>query len=151
MSRKLLDLLAMPLPSHAYVPGVNERHKEGFLDHVIEIAPPTTTDENANENTPWHFGLRLIDEGFYWEAHEVLEAVWLRTKPNSRERYLVQGTIQIANALLKHKMNKKRAVERLCEQAGHSLDRAYMAAPHGMLMGIPRDRLEARLAEITVI
>ena len=86
------------LPDHAYVPGRTQRHAEGFLDHVKRAAPAPTRDRDAEGNRAWIYSLELLENGFYWEAHEVLEEVWRNAAPNSRERYLVQGLIHIANA-----------------------------------------------------
>jgi predicted metal-dependent hydrolase len=57
--------------------------------------------------------LDLEAGGYFWEAHEVLEALWLRAVPNSRERHLLQGFIQRANAGLKSAMGAERASRRL--------------------------------------
>jgi hypothetical protein len=39
--------------------------------------------------------------------------VWIKAQPNSRERLLVQGFIQLANACLKVEMLRPRAAQRL--------------------------------------
>ena len=62
-------------------------------------------------------GLRLLDTGWFWEAHEVLEPVWMACPPNSRERMAIKALIQIANARLKARMGMNRAVERLLVEA----------------------------------
>jgi predicted metal-dependent hydrolase len=62
-------------------------------------------------------GLRLLDSRWFWEAHEVLEPVWMACPPNSRERKAVKALIQIANARLKARMGMNRAVARLLVEA----------------------------------
>ena len=42
-------------------------------------------------------GLALYRAGYFWEAHEAWEPLWLAAPPNSRERALLQGLIQLAN------------------------------------------------------
>jgi len=45
-------------------------------------------------------GVRLLNEGAYFEAHEVLEDVW-REAPHAEKKFL-QGLIQVAVALYHH-------------------------------------------------
>ncbi|MFN2237777.1 MAG: DUF309 domain-containing protein [Thermoanaerobaculia bacterium] len=41
-------------------------------------------------------GIRLFNEGLFWEAHEAWEAIWLVAAPP--EKQFVQGLIQVAAA-----------------------------------------------------
>ena len=120
------DVSEIELPVHAHLPGENARHPEGFLDHVIDLAPDTTLSQDASSNIPFQYGLRLLEEGFYWEAHEVLEAVWMNAVPNSKERHLLQGIIHIANASLKLKLKRLNAAQRLKALADDCIARAYI-------------------------
>lgn len=69
-------------------------------------------------------GLGLYRAGYYWEAHEAWEPLWLRAKPNSRERAFLQGIIQLANGWLKIAMNKPIAAHRIALLAEEHLGRA---------------------------
>ena len=62
-------------------------------------------------------GRAFIEAGYFWEAHEVLEAVWLACPPNSAEQVCVRGVIQLANARLKEQMGHPRAAARLMVMA----------------------------------
>ncbi len=125
------DAKALPLPDHVYVPGLTSRHPEGFLDHVIVQSPEATNTDGASENLPWHYGIRLFHEGYYWEAHEVWEAVWIKAPPASRERFLVQAAIHVTNARLKLRMNRQAAHNRLIDLAVECLNRAFQGAGTG--------------------
>lgn len=105
-------------------------------------APAITSDENARCNLVWRYGITLFNHGFYWESHEVLESVWLNARPNSRERYLLQGIIHLANAALKLRMHRPRAVYRLNKLAAEYIARAYPESD-GVLMGLDYKGLEA--------
>lgn len=102
----------MKLPGHRYIPGETARHPEGAFDEMRAAAP-----ERGAEGLAWAHGLRLLEEGFYWEAHEVLEAVWLALPPNAADRVMTQAVIQIANAGLKLLMKRPKAALRLCDEA----------------------------------
>lgn len=131
------------LPEHAYIPGRTPRHAEGFLDHVKRAAPAPTLDRQAPDNSAWIYSLRLLENGFYWEAHEVLEEIWRNASPNSRERYLVQGMIHIANAALKVRMQRPEAAERLARLALDCIGEAFGSHRTEPLMMLTRDRLMA--------
>ena len=139
--------LRFPLPKAAHIPGQTPRPPEGFLDEVIAQAPALTLDAEAYRNPVWHYGLILIEHGFFWEAHEVLEPVWSNAAPNGRERFLVQAVIHIANGALKLRMNRPKAASRLADLARDHLDRAFEGHA-GPLMGIDRSKVAAAAAAI---
>jgi predicted metal-dependent hydrolase len=59
------------------------------------------------------YGLALNDRGYFWEAQEVLEAVWAAAPQGGRERVLLRACIHIANANLRLRMQKSRSAARL--------------------------------------
>ena len=102
------------LPTHAYVPGVSERHPEGYFDHIRSSVHVGMTPESFAKSNAFQFGLYYLQTGYFWEAHEVLEPVWLALPERSDERFLVQALIQFANAKLKLEMQRPKAAKRLC-------------------------------------
>ncbi|MFV0297065.1 MAG: DUF309 domain-containing protein, partial [Hyphomicrobiaceae bacterium] len=76
---------------------------------------------------PYLSGLALYRRGFYWEAHEVWEPVWRAAPPNSRERYLLAGLIQLANGCLKVRMARISAAGRLFAAARQLVSEAGLA------------------------
>ena len=100
------------MPTQAYLPGQTPRPPDGMFDDLksgLDGIPP----ERLTETKAWAAGMALLREGYYWEAHEVLEAVWQCCPPNTPERLMVQAIIQRANAELKRKMGQERAARRL--------------------------------------
>ena len=109
-------------PSHVYVPGQTVRHPEDWFD---AIKSSVQLDVEIEETQAWQAGLAYLHAGYFWECHEVLEAVWLSLPNPSPERDMTQAVIQLANARLKLKMNRPNATRRLCAivedlLAGHS-------------------------------
>lgn len=125
-------LARFPLPEAAHVPGATPRPGEGTFAAVKAAAPPVTTSEGADGNAAWQHGLRLIAAGYYWEAHEVLETVWMNAAPNSPERHLLRAAIQLANAGLKQRMGRPGAALRLCA----IVEAEARAAGPGPVMGL---------------
>lgn len=118
-------------PAHAHVPGRTPRHAPGTFDAVRATARPGMDAAALARSEAFLSGLRFIDTGYYWEAHEVLEPVWMALPDGSRERRFVRGLIQIANAHLKRSMGRPKATLRLCAMARSLLP----AADAGPVMG----------------
>lgn len=110
-SDQLFDQLA--LPRWAYVPGVDTQADRAALDRVKALVPARFDGHVSASHPALLYGLRLNDEGFFWEAHEILEAVWKAAPQGGLDRLCLRACIQIANANLKLKMGKPRAVGRL--------------------------------------
>lgn len=99
-------------PARAFVPGQGAHPEQAQLSAIRATVAGVAPDLLA-ETPAWSFGLAFLRDGFFWEAHEVLEAVWLALPPNSAERVLCQGLIQLANAGLKRLMRRDGAAARL--------------------------------------
>lgn len=123
----------IPMPPHAYVPGESARHAEGAFDAL-----------RADPETAWRAGCHYLAEGYFWEAHEMLEAVWMAQPQGSAERRVVQALIQVANAGLKARMGRPRAVERLW-----ALAEAGFANERGVVFGVSVGSVRARLAAVS--
>ncbi|WP_441230541.1 DUF309 domain-containing protein [Tardiphaga sp. 215_C5_N2_1] len=78
------------------------------------------------------YGLGLNDAGFFWEAHEILEAVWKVAPQRGRDRILLRACIQVANANLKLSLQRPRAAYRLLQDALSELDELAMRPPAGI-------------------
>lgn len=102
----------IPTPPYAYIPGQTPRHDEELFAGLA-----ASISGELSQTLAWRAGLKYLDTGFFWEAHEALEPVWMAAAPNSVDRHFVQGLIQFANASLKSVMQRQRAVLRLCDIA----------------------------------
>jgi hypothetical protein len=122
----------IPLPPHAYVPGQTPRHPEDWFDQIKASVTDKIPTLYLHETDAFQAGLFYLGQGYFWECHEVLEAVWMATPSPSPERAFVQAVIQLANARLKLKMGKPRATLRLCNIVQEHLSRC---APHDVILG----------------
>ena len=149
----MVDVSKIPLPEVAHVPGKNARPDPALLEDICNRADPLTTDATSANNLPWIYGIRLFNNGFYWEAHEVWETVWMKAPPNSREKHFVQGMIHFTNGLLKTWMERPGAACRLFDLAEESIANAiplHDRAQCDQFMFVNTARLEAclRLARL---
>ncbi|KIN65342.1 DUF309 domain containing protein [Sulfitobacter noctilucae] len=113
----------IPLPPHAYIPGQNARHPEDWFDEIKSSVHPGTILAGMHHTAAFRAGLKYLERGYFWECHEVLEAVWLQTPEGSAERNMVQALIQLANARLKLLMQRPKAAKRLVAMVGEHLAR----------------------------
>ena len=131
-------------PPHAYIPGLTARHPDGAFDVIRDsVAPGMSAAELAGSDA-FVTGLRFLDEGLYWEAHEVLEPVWMACLDPSPEREAVQALIQVANAGVKARMGRPRAVARIA-----ALVEGHLAGMgSGPILGQSADGIRARLEAV---
>ena len=93
-----------PFPDYRYIPGENPhptRDPKGhsFNKPVKELS--SFSPEEWSYCEEFLFGIDLFNFGYWWEAHEVLEAVWVGAGKNTDTGLFVQGLIQLSAAHLK--------------------------------------------------
>lgn len=117
---------ALTLPPEPHIPGRNAR-PDGACFHALkaDLHAAAVPSELAVSHA-FQAGLEALSRGYYWEAHELLEAVWVCLPPASAERHLLRGLIQLANAGLKVRMARPKAVGRILPLAESSLDEAFL-------------------------
>ncbi|SFL68662.1 DUF309 domain-containing protein [Shimia aestuarii] len=123
-------------PPHAYVPGQTPRHADGLFDRFgFDI-------DDIKGSDRWGLALAFIRDGYFWEAHELLEPIWIALPEESAERRIVQGLIQMANAGLKRRMKRDKAVARL-EAIAQDLLAGARGHPGKAILGLNDSEIEA--------
>ncbi|MEZ5879461.1 MAG: DUF309 domain-containing protein [Nitratireductor sp.] len=138
---------SLPMPNLAHLPGINARSEDEVLEQAKTLAPSQTRSWDWRENVAWLYGIRLIREGFYWEAHEVLETVWMNAAPNSREKALVQALIHGANARLKQRLGRPNAAARLVALSTEACKQVY-EKDGGPVLGLSTETAMAFCSQI---
>jgi hypothetical protein len=105
------------LPAWAHRPG-----ETAGADHepltIAKASIPTRYDGPVPSDDPaLLYGLSLYAGGFFWEAHEVWEAVWKAAPMNGPDRIALRALIQLANTGLKLRMGRNAAAARLLAEA----------------------------------
>lgn len=114
-------------PPHAYIPGQTARHDESLFDFLKADLADCTLAELPH-TAAWLHAMAFIEDDYYWEAHEVLEAVWLQCPPNGPEKLYVQSLIQQANAGLKRKAGLDNAADKIQKHSDELLREAAARA-----------------------
>jgi len=141
----------LPLPQWAYVPGEME---EDDADHETlwkakSLVPSRFGDYVPARHPALRYGMTLNDRGYFWEAQEVLEAVWAAAPQGGRERILLRACILLASANLRLRMQKPNAAARLFGEALAELKtlsvRKAAGAGDGFADGFPTTELATLL------
>ena len=109
----------LPLPRWAYVPGEADEADADYetLAQVAALVPPRFRGYVPARHPALRYSLMLNDRGYFWEAQEVLEAVWAAAPQGGRERILLRACILIATANVRLRMRKPHVTARLLGEA----------------------------------
>lgn len=141
--------MTFTLPSQRHIPGSSSVPDRATLDAIKALTPRRVTSDTWRQAPAYAYGLHLHAHGYFWEAHEVWEPVWLATAPNSRERRLLAALIQLANACLKLEMAQPKAALRLLQASQDHL--AECRSPPGRtLLGLDPGALAGDIAAFAV-
>ena len=103
------------LPAYAFVPGgpfphPNRNRRAHGLDCPPLPALPPTAD-NWPRCLPYLYGIDLFNHGYYWEAHEVWEALWAQQGRLGPTADFLKGLIKLAAAAVKARAGEPRGVQ----------------------------------------
>ena len=105
-----------PFPAYRFVPGRTPHPRVDPAGHSYgapEWHPLPVTADRWPQSDAWLYAVDLFNNGYWWEAHEVLEGLWHaagRTTPDAR---LLQGLIQVAAGCLKREAGEQVGASRL--------------------------------------
>ena len=109
--------IGMAMPRWAYNPGTDRVPDREPLETAKNRVPLRFDRFVPADDPAFRYGLALHDGGFFWEAHEIWEAVWKAAPMNGLDHIALRALIQIANAGLKQRRARPRAAARLIEEA----------------------------------
>jgi hypothetical protein len=89
------------LPERAYVPGQGPRPSLEVEDETRGSAAACLPADRWRQQAEYLWGVDLYNAGFFWEAHEVWEALWRASAHDPEQHSYLQGLIQTAAACLK--------------------------------------------------
>src|SRR6202049_1951241 len=109
----------LPSPQWAYVPGETAEAAADYetLAQAKLLVPSRFRGYVPARHPALRYGIALNDNGYFWEAQEILETVWAAAPQGGRERILLRACIQIANANLRLRMQKPHAAARFLGEA----------------------------------
>jgi len=140
-----VSALVLTLPAVPHIPGRTPRPDDAVFAAAKAGLSTGLPPERLAASAAFLGGLEALNRRYYWEAHELFEAVWLCLPPASAERHLLRALIQTANAGLKARMGRRPAAGRICALARSALAEAFLHRD-GPILGLTRadvvDQLE---------
>jgi hypothetical protein len=130
-----------PFPKYRYIPKTlphpeihPEGHSYGKKSAPEKFIPP----EKWPLSETYLYGVDLFNHGYWWEAHEAWEKVWMTTPKHDNHGQFLQGIIQCSAALLKLYSGNQRGFEKLLEEGKKRLEFCLnqIPAPQKHFMGL---------------
>lgn len=144
-------LTTTPFPPYTHVPG---RTPHPVSDPAGHSYGRTTEPPQRFDPAEWRtchaylFGIDLFNHGYYWEAHEAWESLWLAAGRTGPVADFLKGLIKLAAAGVKAAEGNRDGARSHAKRAAE-LFRA--SAPLGdRVMGLDRSELE-RVADVSEI
>jgi hypothetical protein len=141
----------MDFPAYAYVPGrdphpVSDPRGHSYGRQVT--GPPPPDPENPDSSPAFLSALDLFNHGYYWEAHELWEALWHACGRAGGTADLLKGLIRLAAAGVKAREGRVAGVRRHARRAGELFETVSRAAGNRAVLGLDLKRLIAAVNEI---
>ncbi len=133
-----------PLPPYAYQPGrtshpTRDPGGHSYGDRAEPPAPPDPADWRACGD--YLYGIDLFNHGFFWEAHEAWEGLWVACGRRGATATYLQALINLAAAGFKARWGNARGMR---ANAGTALDLFEAAARHPQIHGVRYMGLDLR-------
>lgn len=123
-----------PFPSYRFIPGKTPhptRDPQGHSYNKPREKLPSFNPEDWDSCEIYLYGVDLFNYGYWWEAHETWEVIWIAAGKRTKTGLYIQGLIQIAAAHLKGSQEHHDAASNLA-LAGLK----KMQLMHGNYLGI---------------
>lgn len=107
------------LPTRDPHPGIHpEGHSYGKAEEKLTYVPP----EDWKNNQAYLYGVDLFNHGYFWEAHEAWEGIWLTTKKFDAYGQFLQSLIQFSAAMLKLYGGSRKGFDKLYGEAWRRME-----------------------------
>lgn len=121
-----------PFPAYAYRPGRTPHPTRDAQGHSHGALPesPAAPDPDAWRACPdYLYGIDLFNYGYYWEAHEAWEGLWVACGRRGATARFLQGLINLAAAGFKARAGNARGLRANARTAWAMFDSFAKRAP----------------------
>lgn len=115
---------AAAFPLYRFVPGESPHPRKDPRGHSYgkaDPAPETFRPGSWRHSGLYRYGIDLYNHSYWWESHEVFEALWRAAGRDTEQGRFFQALVQLAAANLKAFMNNHRAAANLRRAAAERL------------------------------
>lgn len=97
----------LELPKNRYIPGKTKRPQRSPVNTLT-----TVLESGFQKSEAFCYGVDLYNNGFYWEAHEAWEHLWIPRKESAAGIFL-KGLIQLTASMVKRVQGNTKGEELL--------------------------------------
>lgn len=140
----------MRFPAYSYVPGRWPHPTRDPDGHSFgqQLDAPAPLDVEAWQGNPTYLeAIELFDHGYYWEAHEAWERLWVAAGRTGATGDLLNGLIKLAAAGVKLRQGFGPQAARLGISASRRFARAHAECETQSLAGLSFERLHDLAAQ----
>ena len=141
-----------PFPPYAYVPlhwphptrdPKGHSYGEGHVKSASLLSELKKEAGTWRRCRPYLYGIDLFNHGYYWEAHDAWESVWLACGRKGITADFLKGLIKLAAAGVKAREGRKRRVQQQAKRAEELFRQTANAvgSQKENYMGLSLDRL----------
>lgn len=114
-----------PLPPYAHIPGQTPHpvsDPRGHLHGTPHETPPPLDPFHWQASEVYRHGVDLFNHGYYWEAHEAWESLWLAAGRSGPVAIWLKALIKLAAAMVKIRAGNAAGGRRHALRAQELLD-----------------------------
>lgn len=129
----------LSLPPYAYVPGLFPHPHSDSDGHHVET-PRFLGDVTARgvlDSGLMRRGIDLFHHGYYWEAHEAWETLWLAVGKDGPQAGLLKGLIKLTAAGVKARQGLPVGIQRHAARASQLLEAAQQSRQNLEFFDLP--------------
>lgn len=135
-----------PFPPYAYIPTRFPhpvRDPEGHSYKKGHKKGAGTFGSSWRQCHPYLYGIDLFNHGYYWEAHDAWESVWLACGRKGVTADFLKGLVKLAAAGVKAREGRKRRVQQQAKRAEELFRQITLAvgSPKSRYMGLSLTQL----------
>ena len=131
--------MTLTFPAYSFVPGYWPHPTRDPDGHSFkhQEKPAIALQPHAWKACPDYLrGIELFEHGYYWEAHEAWEGVWLALGRKGDAALLLKALIKLAAVGVKVRQQAPRAAQSLLAQVQGHLKMLQAALPPGPYAGL---------------
>ncbi len=144
----------LPFPPYTYTPGVAPHPVSDPAGHAFgkEHQRPTAIEPTRwRESREFLFAVDLFNYGYYWEAHEVWESLWLSAGRSGLVADFLKGLIKLAAAGVKLREGRAVGVQRHTDRARQLFQGVQASAGMNSFLGLSFPALLAICDQLNVV
>lgn len=143
----------LDFPAYAYVPGrgphpVSDPRGHSYGSALSGIAAPDP--ENPAGSPEFLQAVDLFNYGYYWEAHEVWESLWIACGRSGSTAGFLKGLIKLAAAGVKAREGRPLGVRRHAEGARELFEGTAQTTQGSAVLGLDLKQLIAAAEQIAL-